>query len=81
MAKSSALDGPQIDGSGNDSVVQGLQKMGYQPELTRVRDGTLSEGRLILTLLIKYSLEVYFISYSVCFQIDYFWCYHLNCFL
>ena len=30
---------PQDDGGSDDSAVQGLQKMGYQPELTRVRDG------------------------------------------
>ncbi|KAF8800418.1 amino acid transporter [Phlegmacium glaucopus] len=34
---SAAIDVPQIDGGSNDLVVQGLQKMGYQQELTRSR--------------------------------------------
>lgn len=58
MAKSSlpaSVDVPEMPNeNGNDSVVQGLQKMGYQQELTRVRSiPLLPRPGFILTRVFK----------------------------
>ena len=63
MEKSSV---PQMEESSKDSVVQGLQKMGYQPELTRVRSNWAP--LMFDTEILNYSLEAYFTSYSVRFS-------------